>query len=86
MAADHEFVREIALTSVANPRVKDLVRLRTRRTRDERGVTLVEGHDELRLALAPGWAADPLLGAGPRHTRRRGVVHELADAGVPASG
>jgi len=60
------------LTSTANPRVKNLVRLRTRRHRDAAGVTLIEGHDELALALdagvrpaevywAPGLVADPGL-------------------------
>lgn len=42
------------LTSTANPRVKALVRLRTRRARDAAGITLVEGHDELSLALDAG--------------------------------
>lgn len=43
------------LTSTANPRVKALVRLRsTRRARVEAGSTLIEGHDELRLALQAG--------------------------------
>ena len=42
------------LTSVANPRVKALVRLRKRSSRDDRGVTLVEGYDELALALEGG--------------------------------
>lgn len=42
------------LTSAANPRVKTLTSLRRRRTRDELGLTLVEGHDELRLALESG--------------------------------
>jgi TrmH family RNA methyltransferase len=42
------------LTSTANPRVKALVRLRTRRSRDELGQTLIEGFDELQLALAAG--------------------------------
>lgn len=43
------------LTSTANPRVKALVRLRsTRRARAEAGATLIEGHDELRLALRAG--------------------------------
>ena len=53
------------LSSTANPRVKALMRLRGRRTRDETGTTLVEGHDELRLALSAGmvphelwWAPD----------------------------
>lgn len=43
------------LTSTANPRVKALVRLRgSRRARVEGGCTLIEGHDELRLALRAG--------------------------------
>lgn len=43
------------LTSAANPRIKALVRLRsTRRARVEAGSTLIEGHDELRLALQAG--------------------------------
>lgn len=53
------------LTSTANPRVKSLVRLRTRRHRDAAGVTLIEGHDELAMALDAGvrptevyWAPD----------------------------
>lgn len=45
---------EAELTSTANPRVRALLRLRTRRGRDEAGATLVEGHDELRLALDAG--------------------------------
>ena len=43
-----------ALTSLQNPRVKAVVRLRDRRHRDEAGQMLVEGRDELRLALAGG--------------------------------
>ncbi|MFP5023270.1 TrmH family RNA methyltransferase [Pseudonocardia phyllosphaerae] len=59
------------LTSTANPRVKSLVRLRNRRARDAAGVTLVEGHDELSLALDAGvrptelyWAPDLVSGDG----------------------
>lgn len=75
---------ELTLTSVANRRVKDLVRLRTRRARDEHGVTLVEGHDELRLALRAGVVPRTLYWApGLVTPARRGVVDELADAGVP---
>jgi RNA methyltransferase, TrmH family len=44
----------LLITSTANPRVKHLVALRRRRVRDQAGVTLVEGHEELRLALAAG--------------------------------
>jgi len=42
------------LTSTRNPRVKQLVALRRRRTRDELGVTLIDGYDEIRLALDAG--------------------------------
>src|SRR5499427_10531468 len=44
----------LEITSPANPRVKHLVALRHRRARDRAGVTLVEGFEELALALAAG--------------------------------
>jgi TrmH family RNA methyltransferase len=43
-----------AITSPSNPRVRWLVSLRKRRTRDAERVTVVEGHDELRLAIDAG--------------------------------
>lgn len=42
------------LTSTANPKVKQIVRLRKRRSRDEQVVTLVEGYSEVSLALDAG--------------------------------
>ncbi len=39
------------ITSLQNPRIKELVRLRDRRPRDETGVFLVEGYREIRRAL-----------------------------------
>jgi TrmH family RNA methyltransferase len=42
------------LTSLQNPRVKAVVRLRDRRHRDRAGQMLVEGQAELRLALEAG--------------------------------
>ncbi|HSY53703.1 MAG TPA: RNA methyltransferase [Opitutaceae bacterium] len=39
------------ITSLKNPRVKHLVKLRERRMRDEAGVFLVEGYREIRRAL-----------------------------------
>ncbi len=45
---------DLHLTSPANPRLKALVGLRRRRARDETGLTVVEGHEELSLALAAG--------------------------------
>jgi TrmH family RNA methyltransferase len=42
------------ITSLQNPRVKQLVKLRDRRPRDEAGVFLVEGYREIRRALDQG--------------------------------
>lgn len=42
------------ITSPANPRVKSLTALRRRRVRDESGMVLVDGRDELAMALAAG--------------------------------
>lgn len=42
------------ITSLQNPRVKQLVRLRERRERDEAGLFLVEGYREVRRALEKG--------------------------------
>jgi TrmH family RNA methyltransferase len=44
----------LEITSPANARVKQLVALRHRRARDRAGVTLVEGYEELGLALSAG--------------------------------
>ena len=44
----------LEITSLANARVKRLVALRHRRARDRAGVTLVEGYEELGLALSAG--------------------------------
>ena len=44
----------LEITSPANARVKRLVALRHRRARDRAGVTLVEGYEELGLALSAG--------------------------------
>jgi RNA methyltransferase, TrmH family len=45
---------DLLITSAANPRLKALISLRRRRVREETGTTLVEGHEELALALASG--------------------------------
>jgi TrmH family RNA methyltransferase len=47
-------MRELEITSPANPRLKALAGLRRRRAREETGRTLVEGHEEIRLALEAG--------------------------------
>jgi TrmH family RNA methyltransferase len=48
------------ITSPANPRIKQLVALRRRRSRDQAGLTLVEGLAEIELALAAGVRAQSL--------------------------
>jgi TrmH family RNA methyltransferase len=60
MSTSHEAVAA-TITSAANPRVKWLVSLRRRRTRDAQGVTVIEGCDELRLALDAGVAPRQLF-------------------------
>lgn len=50
----------LQLTSLQNPRVKGLVKLRDRSERDERKTFLVEGYRELLRALNGGWKVDNL--------------------------
>ncbi|HEX2704658.1 MAG TPA: hypothetical protein VHM65_02790, partial [Candidatus Lustribacter sp.] len=45
---------DLLITSPANGRLRALVGLRRRRTREESGTTLVEGCEELTLALDAG--------------------------------
>ncbi|RZT84265.1 TrmH family RNA methyltransferase [Pseudonocardia sediminis] len=72
------------LTSTANPRVKALIRLRShRRARVEAGSTLVEGHDELRLALQAGVRPTELYWA-PSLARdeHRGLLDDVRATGA----
>lgn len=52
---------DLLITSAANPRLKALISLRRRRVREETGTTLVEGHEELALALGSGVRAQTLF-------------------------
>ena len=45
---------DLTITSAANPRIKGLVALRRRRAREDTGQTLVEGFEEIALALTCG--------------------------------
>lgn len=77
------------LTSTRNPRVKQLVALRRRRTRDELGVTLIDGYDELVLALDAGvrpetvYSCPALVSPGARDLDAR--LTELSAEQVPVS-
>jgi TrmH family RNA methyltransferase len=73
----------LELTSVGNPRVKYLVGLRRRRQRDQLGLMLVEGYEELRLALVCGVVPDTLYFAPElvRDDRDLATVAEVAALG-----
>ena len=45
-----QIMEYITITSAQNPALKNLVKLRDRRTRDQQGVTLLEGYRELTRA------------------------------------
>lgn len=73
----------LEITSPANARVKQLVALRHRRARDRAGVTLVEGYEELDLALSAGarplalYVCPDLAGGGPQQ-----MIGRAADLGA----
>lgn len=76
---------DLLISSPANPRLKTLVGLRRRRTREELGSTLVEGFEELSLALDAGVLPEALyycedLMLDP--TAQRGTVDRVRDLGV----
>lgn len=76
---------DLTITSAANPRLKALVGLRRRRTRDESSSTLVDGYDELRLALDAGVVPDALYWCPELMadaSAQTGLVDELRNRGV----
>jgi TrmH family RNA methyltransferase len=73
------------VTSPANPQVKALVALRKRRDRDQRRVTIVDGYDELVLALDAGAEVEtvyycPEIVTDPT---RLGLLERLTDMDTP---
>jgi TrmH family RNA methyltransferase len=75
------------LASPSNPRIKAVARLRDRRERDERGLTLVDGARELRRALEAGvevveaFVCEPLLAGEDA----RAALEALRSRGVPVT-
>ena len=64
------------ITSLQNPRVKYIVKLRDdKRQRRQEGLMLVEGYDEIQLALAAGYQPQTLLLAPELATRAMEVVN-----------
>jgi len=56
-----ENVSGIEISSLQNPRIKHVVKMRKRADRDEEGLLLVEGYRELRRALDNGWKPQELF-------------------------
>jgi TrmH family RNA methyltransferase len=52
---------ELHVTSASNPRLKAVLALRRRRVREEQGLTVVDGYDELALALDAGVVPQTVL-------------------------
>ncbi|MGB5952119.1 MAG: RNA methyltransferase [Ornithinimicrobium sp.] len=80
-----ETAAPLVITSPANPRLKSLSSLRRRRTREEQGVTLVEGYEEVQLALQAGASPRalyycPLLMADPPAQQQ--VIDDAAAVGA----
>lgn len=72
------------ITSPANPRIKQLVRLRERRERDATGLFLIEGYRELRRAVAAGIELVDLYTCPPLYLGHNepALVDEAARAGA----
>ena len=49
---------ELHVTSASNPRLRAVLALRRRRVREEEGRTVVDGYEELALALDAGVVPD----------------------------
>ncbi len=75
------------ITSKQNPAVKALSGLRRRREREQAGVTLVDGFEELSCALASGvkieqlYVCPELMGGG----EQTGRLKQLIDGGTPVT-
>jgi TrmH family RNA methyltransferase len=66
----------IDITSLQNPRIKHIVKLRDdKKTRKDEGAMLVEGYDEIQLALAAGHTPQTLLSAPELATRHLTFSH-----------
>lgn len=74
----------LKITSLQNPRIKAVIRLRERREREATGTMLVEGHDELALACAVGLRPRELYFApDAARPEERELATRLAGDGVP---
>jgi TrmH family RNA methyltransferase len=68
------------ITSLQNPRVKHIVKLREdKRQRREEGLMLVEGHDEIQLALSAGHQPRTIFSAPELASRPIDAAHSDAE-------
>lgn len=74
----------LLLTSLANPRVKDVVRLRQRSHRDEANLMLIEGYREVKRALDNGYRPTQMFSCPEFYmgTHEEGLVERARDAGA----
>lgn len=78
-------MNEVEITSLANPRVKRVVKLRQRSHRDETGEMLVEGYRECLRALDNGYQPHALFYCEElylKHENEPKIVQRCADAGA----
>lgn len=73
------------ISSLSNPKIKDVVRLRQRSHRDDAGLMLVEGYREIHRALTHGYRPSALFYCEPlwlKHENEPGLVRQCAEAGA----
>ena len=78
---------DLVISSTANPRVKYIAALNTKRQRDADGVMLIEGHDPLALALSCGISPSTVFICPELHKPAHSAdAHEALLARARASG
>ena len=79
--------RPLEITSPANPKIKEAVRLRNRRDRDETGEMIVEGYRECRRALDAGYRPHAIFFCPEMYLKNENeanLVEECASLGASA--
>lgn len=86
MSRDADRTPTLQITSLSNPRVKWVQSLRKRRVRESEGVSIVEGFEEIRLAMDAGMMPQILFYCPPLvgDDSRLSILAELAGHGVGA--
>jgi TrmH family RNA methyltransferase len=69
------------LTSISNPTVKNLVKLRQRRERAKQGMLLIDGARALRMALSNGFRVSTVYFSQTAAEKQADLLHKAQDAG-----